>query len=534
MDVRGKPVYPTRRNRMARSRSSSVTYLLAIAGVLLVAGSWWHATQPSRDLTIRTERAGDDRRVPVTHVSPAAVSSDQGIPGVLVAHGFGSSRRIMLGYAYRLAYAGYGVTLWDFQGHGGHPRPLGDTPGGLQEDVEAALGSLLARPEIDSGRIAIVGHSMGSGAAMEAGIRAPETYAAVVAVSPTGAGVTADTPRNLLLQAGSLELRFVANAERLLAEAGGAAMSADAFASGTARNREIVDGVEHITILFSEQSHSSVVEWLDRTFAIDRSGAGRSLDGSSRYTDRRWVTYAAHFAGWMMIGIALGPLVRSKLPRSGGRGRGGIPAIRARWWVAGMLGGPFVATGVVAAASAALSAAGVAFASVGGMLIAGAAAGWFLVHGSVWLAVGFRPSRPHARSVVAGVGIFAALWIAVGLMGQQLAFHWLLSPPRIVRWPVVALASLPWLLAAGYVQSGSPIAQRVGVFLVQTLAILAGLAVAGLNVAGLSALTLILPALPLAFAAMAIGGGIVNDPWAYAIGNALFFGWLLVAVFPLV
>ena len=28
-------------------------------------------------------------------------------------------------------------------------------------------------------------------------------------------------------------------------------------------------------------------------------------------------------------------------------------------------------------------------------------------------------------------------------------------------------------------------------------------------------------------------GAAVNDPWAYAIGNALFFGWMLVAVFPI-
>jgi hypothetical protein len=28
-------------------------------------------------------------------------------------------------------------------------------------------------------------------------------------------------------------------------------------------------------------------------------------------------------------------------------------------------------------------------------------------------------------------------------------------------------------------------------------------------------------------------GAAVDRPWAVALGNALFFGWLLVAVFPL-
>jgi alpha-beta hydrolase superfamily lysophospholipase len=30
----------------------------------------------------------------------------------------------MLGYGHVLAQAGYGVILWDFDGHGANPRPL--------------------------------------------------------------------------------------------------------------------------------------------------------------------------------------------------------------------------------------------------------------------------------------------------------------------------------------------------------------------------------------------------------------------------
>jgi S-formylglutathione hydrolase FrmB len=61
---------------------------------------------------------------------------------------------------------------------------------------------------------------MGSGAAMSAGIRNSDRFAATVAISPTGAAVTPQMPRNLQLQAGSREGRFIFNAQRLLQEAG--------------------------------------------------------------------------------------------------------------------------------------------------------------------------------------------------------------------------------------------------------------------------------------------------------------------------
>jgi len=48
---------------------------------------------------------------------------------------------------------------------------------------------------------------MGSGAVMSTGIRNPDRFAATVAVSPTGAAVTPQVPRNP--QAGSWEAGFV-------------------------------------------------------------------------------------------------------------------------------------------------------------------------------------------------------------------------------------------------------------------------------------------------------------------------------------
>ncbi len=512
-----KPLHPT------------PAVLVVLIGLGLVLGSWWQVTRPSRDLEVVHLRAPDAQgALPMTHVLPRATDVvarrspvDRGIPGVLIAHGFGASRRIMLGYAYRLAHAGYGVALWDFAGHGANPAPLDPSREGLQDNIDTALASLLERDEIDPQRIAVVGHSMGSAAAMRAGIRRRDVFAAVVAISPTGALFSEAAPRNLLLQAGSLEPRFVANARRLLDEAGGSDDTAEAFAVGVARAMEIVPGVEHMTILFSDRSQESVVEWLDSAFAIER-------DDEPVYTDRRGLLYALHFVAWLLIARVAGPCVRRLIPRGAARGRGGLPAIRARWWVAGMIGGPFVATAALAAIATVVQ-----VAELGGMLVAGAAALWFFISGLIWLALGFRPSRPRIAGVVLGLGLFAVLWVAAGIMVQHLALQWVLIPARLARWPAVALAMLPWQLGAGFAQAGAPGRYRVGLFFAWTIPVLAALAFAGITVDGLFFLTLVLPALPVAFAATALLGGIADDPWGYAIGNALFLGWLVVAIFPL-
>lgn len=224
-------------------------FLLFMA-LLLIALSWWGVVAARTGLIIRgLERNG----VPMLYVAPQRGE----IPGVLVAHGFAGSKQLMLGYAHVLAHAGYAVLLWDFGGHGANASPLRS----LQHDLDVALAALLEQPEVDQARLALLGHSMGSGAVMSAGIHNVDRFAATVAISPTGAQVTPSAPRNLLLQAGSWEGSFVANAERLLVAAGGGNKN---LASGQGRSLEIIPNAEHITILFRNASHQAACRWLIR------------------------------------------------------------------------------------------------------------------------------------------------------------------------------------------------------------------------------------------------------------------------------
>src|SRR3712207_5687642 len=120
------------------------------------------------------------RRPPRSTLFPYTTLFRSEIPGVLVAHGFAGSKQLMLGYGHVLAHAGYAVMLWDFDGHGANGAGLQRYE--LQQNLDVALQTLLEQPQVNSGRLALLGHSMGSGIVMNAGIRNPDRFAATVAV----------------------------------------------------------------------------------------------------------------------------------------------------------------------------------------------------------------------------------------------------------------------------------------------------------------------------------------------------------------
>jgi pimeloyl-ACP methyl ester carboxylesterase len=185
--------------------------------------------------------------------------------------------------------------LWDFAGHAANAAPLGGLS--LQQDLDVAYAALIEQSEVDPARLALLGHSMGSGAVMSAGIRDVNRFGATVAISPTGAQVTPSTPRNLLLQAGSWEGGFVRNAQRLLAAAGG---ENENLAEGKGRSLLIIPNAEHITILFRNASHQAALNWLNATFGISNN---------SNYVDRRMIWYGLHLLAWLMLLGAVAPVL---------------------------------------------------------------------------------------------------------------------------------------------------------------------------------------------------------------------------------
>jgi pimeloyl-ACP methyl ester carboxylesterase len=484
-------------------------WTLAAAGFLLFLFSCWQIGRASNGLAITLVYSTD----PVLHIlSPNEVPPGDR-PLVLVGHGFAGSTVIMRGFAFTLAHAGYTVVLWDFDGHGTNPRPMpADTRSdALLANAEAALAALLDFGYGDPGRVAILGHSMGSGVALAFGQKHPGT-AATIAVSPVGTAVTPELPRNLLLMAGSLEAPFLRNAGERLAEAGGPGGDP---AAGTARKLVVVPGVEHISILFSHTAHAAARDWLDATFGPQ--------PGARDYTDRRVLWYGLGVLGALLAGAGLAPLVAD----SGGEGG----QMRPLWWRLGALaGGALGATLALWLASLA----GLGLRALLGMNVGGYLLIWFGLAGAFsLLLLWVRPSLPSRRALLGGLMAFAVLWLGVGLLGQLVWLPWLLIPRRLVLWLPGAVLLLPWFLAAGETVRGTRAIGRIGGWLAHSLLVSGILFLAMRLSPDLGFLILILPLFPVVLGLHALAAAPQRGSWAFALSGALFVSWLLLAVFPL-
>jgi pimeloyl-ACP methyl ester carboxylesterase len=103
---------------------------------------------------------------------------------VLLSHGSGGSRERVAAHARMLARHGYGVLAVDNPGNGesgGHSNGLGSN---AQPAIDAALGWLARRPDVDPRRIAGFGTSLGAEVLLETAARDPRLRA-IVADGPT-------------------------------------------------------------------------------------------------------------------------------------------------------------------------------------------------------------------------------------------------------------------------------------------------------------------------------------------------------------
>ncbi|MCW5851863.1 MAG: alpha/beta fold hydrolase [Anaerolineae bacterium] len=522
--------------------------LIVLFLLILIATSWWQVLAAREGLAVRElQRDG----TPLTYIAP---EGGRRLPAVVVGHGFAGSRQLMLAYGHVLAHAGYAVMLPDFSGHGANTQPLDRAA--LQRDLDAAYAALLDQPEVDLQRVALLGHSMGSGAVMAAGVRQTDRYRATVAISPTAADVNPTAPRNLLLQAGAWEGNFVENAQRLLAQAGGENTD---VAGGRARRLIIVPNAEHISILFRDESHQAALGWLNQTFG---------LSTTSTYADRRILWYALHLAAWLALaalsvrwlGLAPAPAVgevaipqwRDRVQPLAERRRAirktpsldqGVRrevavAASARPWPAwlGLMLAPLAASLGLWLLNLVTD-----LASLGGLQVGGAVGVWFTLAGLVWLLLlaGRPPRLPaqwgalNGRDLLLGLALFGLLWVAFGALGQVVWLPWLLNPIRLLKWPFLALACLPWFLAAGVALRETGTLGRLAWWLGQSAALMVGFVLALGLVPSLGFIVLLLPLFPILTGLLFVAGAGLRRPWAFALGSALFFGWTLAAAFPL-
>jgi pimeloyl-ACP methyl ester carboxylesterase len=451
---------------------------------------------------------------PVTVFSPAGGAAASR-PVVLVGHGFAGSDVIMRGFALTLAHAGYTVVTWDFDGHGANPRPFPadwtSSNGALVADAEQALQAAINQDLADSQRVAILGHSMGSGVALVYGQKHPET-AVTIAVSPVTQTVTLYLPKNLLLMAGTAEQSFLDNARNLLAQAGGAGGDPKL---GTARQLIPIQGANHLTILFANPAHQAARDWLDAAFGPQ--------PGAIAYVEHSIWWYVLGVVGTLIFAVALAGWLAEKMPIS--------KSTRPLWRRFGaLLAGVFVATLVLWL----VGKVGLHLEYSLGLLVGGYLLVWFAVAGLIGLALmGVRPGRITMWMAVAGGITFAVLWLGIGLLGSLVWEPWLMISQRLILWPLGTLLLLPWFLAVGEALRGSGWLGQAGWWLAESVLVAGSLVLAMRLTPVIGFMALILPVFPIVFAVQIAANAPYRGGWPFALSGALFTSWMLLVVFPL-
>jgi len=477
-----------------------------IAAVALIAAVWL-LSPVGRGIERTVVLGGSDASVPVTVYVPSAPADPAAMPGVVVVHGFAGSSALMHTWSLALARAGFVVAAPDLSGHG---RNVTSEVGadGLGADLEAALAVLVATPGVDTSRLALLGHSMGSGAVLRLAIDQPDRFAAVVAVSPTDADVDEERPRDLLLLAGSAEPRFVANARSLLARAGG---ERGVPGDGDARRFLVIPRTEHVTILFAPAAHAASIAWLSD--AVEHPGPAVEPTASR-----------GPMLGWLLLVVGVILAWRALVLGAGTPAR---DAVRRRGaWVALVLGG------VAASASLVIVARSFDVPARSGVLVAGELGLWFLMTGAVWLRFGVRPSAPDGRDL--GWGSLGVLTVfVIGATASSAWLTWWLPSARVPLMVGLVLACLPFSLAATAAMQGRRGVAAFGTWSAISAAVVVTLGAAAFVVPGLGFVVLLLPLLPAVIGlmlALAVG---LDRPWSAGITGAVLLGWLMAGLFPL-
>lgn len=232
-------------------------------------------------------RDGFDRReVMIGGSIPAQVylPDTEKPPVVIVAHGFTADKEIMQSLAYSLVRDGFAVVTFDFRGHGENTTDFDQNR--LGEDMERVvdfarnLNENMPRSftnyrpqEVDTGRIALMGHSMGGGAVVRYALR-DRGIDATVPISGVGVRITEGRPKNLFIiyaendppdlrQAAWQMLRDGTDEEILAADT-----TYGSFTWKTARRLSVVGNTDHITILFSGEAHERMLDWLHQVWEL--------------------------------------------------------------------------------------------------------------------------------------------------------------------------------------------------------------------------------------------------------------------------
>lgn len=168
-------------------------------------------------------------------------------PAILLIHMLGSRKESWQNFAVSAQEAGYAVLAIDLRGHG--ESGGGQAYAQMDNDVDAALFWLIARPETDGDRIGIAGASIGANLAVRGGSRYPQVKS-VVMLSP-GLDYQGVTSAEALSQYGQRAAMIVATENDRLAVEPARILNSRALGQ---HQLQIYPGNQHGTDIFQAQA----------------------------------------------------------------------------------------------------------------------------------------------------------------------------------------------------------------------------------------------------------------------------------------
>ena len=512
---------------MPRARLVARWIVAAVACAALAIGLF-QLRSATDGLNISRATVGE---TPVTVFRPASNGS---APVVVIAHGFAGSQQLMQPFAVTLARNGYIAVTFDFLGHGRNPAPMrGDITEGktITSELLKELGQVAAyagKLSSSDHRLAVLGHSMASDIVVRYAQTTPDVTA-TVAVSVFSPVATATSPRNLLVIVGALEPSMLIDEGLRIAglATGGKAIAGETsgnFADGTARRMILARGVEHIGVLYSRDSMSEALSWLNQAF-------GRTQTG---FIDRRGIFLALVFFAITALAWPLSALLPVASESPAGAGLPWRPLLIAA--IAPALLTPLILWKMPTDFLPIL---------LGDYLTL-----HFLLYGLLTAAAAiYLRSRPSTRGntasrliswpKLAAAAAAVALYntIAFGLPLNAYVFSFLPIPSRVPLIAAIACGTVPYFIADEWLTRGAT--ARHGAYALTKLCFLLSLAIAVvLNPQKLFFLAIIVPAILLLFLAF----GMISR-WSYratrhplpgAIANAALFAWAIAVTFPMI
>jgi dienelactone hydrolase len=518
---------------MTAARSSGIAGMnawLAVAALLVIAAALWNLHRAGTGtVETRVQIAG----TPATIFRPLSASAR---PVVVIAHGFAGSQPLMRSFALTLARNGYIAVTFDFPGHGRNPEPLTgnitDINGATQVLVAATARVAGFARGLGDGRLAVLGHSMASDIVVRFAQSTPDV-AATIAVSMFSPAVTADSPRNLLIIVGAWESRLRQEALRAVGLAIApaepkAGVTYGEFAHGTARRAAFSAHVEHVGVLFSQDSLRESVAWLDQTFGMARSGPP--------VVDSRGPWILALFCAIVLLGRPLAAL----LPRIAAPAVGAALSWRSLWMplLIPMIGTPLL-----------LRVLPTHFLPI---LVGDYLAAHFAMYGLMTLGCLFwrrrlrpapakqlaQPVKPSSVAAFAGsvCAVIAYSFVALVWPLDRQVTSFVPGPGRTLLILAMLVGTMLFFLSDEWLTRGEP-APR-GAYAASKLAFLASLAIAvALDFQRLFFLIIIIPLILLFFLAYGLLSSWIyrrtGHPLVAGIANAVAFAWAIGVTFPL-